>query len=200
MKFFLEKKALILTEAMMTISILVTCAIIAGAMFTNAVNTTAVSKDFLIANGLAIEGAEAVKNIVYTNKMLYPTKPACWLNIDPEVVNCAVTASFGSNYIPIEKADNAQTKGKWKLGNGNVDDLDLEKKLSSAATYLLYLDNVTKKYTTVAANSVASKFYRSIKFLDVANDDSYATFEVKVAWFEGVKAWTTSSVVNIINQ
>jgi len=198
MKIFTEKKALILTEAILTISILVTCAIIAGGMFTNAVNTTAVSKDFLIANGLAIEGSEAVRNIVYTNKMLHPNDKTCWLNLDPAVDNCGAKANAGSNYLPVEKADNSQTKGKWQLGNGNVKDLDLEKNQDVQNSYLLYIDNVTKRYTTSAVNSVASKFYRSVKFSAV--NDSYATFEIKVAWYEGAKAWSTTSVVDVVNQ
>ncbi len=198
MKIFKEKKGLILTEAILTISILVTCALIAGGMFTNAVNTTAVSKDFLIANGLAIEGSEAVRNITYTNKMLHPNDKTCWLNLDPAVDNCGAKASAGSNYLPVEKADNSQTKGKWKLGDGSVKNLDLSKGDAANTTYLLYIDNVTKRYTTSSVNSVASKFYRSINFSTV--NDTYATFEVKVSWYEGTKAWSTTSIVDVVNQ
>lgn len=196
MKIFAEKKALVLTEALMTISILVTCAVIAGGMFTNAVNTTAVSKDFLIANGLAIEGSEAVKNLVYTNKLLDPNDPHCWLRLDPEVENCNAIAVL-ANYRPAQK-DGDQKRGKWELSSLIVAELDLSKGIEANADYLLYLNNVTGLYQTSSNDAVASKFYRSVKFSYV--DDVYATFEVQVAWFEGAKAWNTKSVVDIINQ
>lgn len=201
MKIFLEKKGLVLAEAIVTISILVTCALVAGAMFTDAVTSTAVSKDFLIANGLAIEGAEAVRNIVATNKMLDPNDPSCWLRINPATNNdgnCggAVMATAGSNYLPAEQAGNAQTKGKWLLTGPIILDLDLSDGADN--DYLLYINNGTKRYTTSNIDAVPSKFYRSIKFSHA--DDTYATFEVKVAWFEGVKPWSTSTVVDIMNQ
>jgi len=197
-KIFREKKGLVLTEALITISILVSCAIIAGAMFTDAVTSTAVSRDFLIGNGLALEGAEAVRNIVATNKMLTPNDPTCWLRVNPAVDNCGGVATAGFNYIPEEQADNSQTRGKWLLISGDVTDLDLSNGADSNKKYLLYLNNVTKRYTDISTDAVASKFYRSIKFTAV--NDAYATFEVRVSWFEGVKAWSTSSVVYITNQ
>ncbi|MDP2642812.1 MAG: hypothetical protein Q8P62_03150 [Candidatus Peregrinibacteria bacterium] len=196
MKFFVEKKGLVLTEALMTISILVTCAVIAGGMFTNAVNTTAVSKDFLIANGLAIEGAEAVKNIVYTNKLLSPNEPECWLRLNPDDENCVAIAD-STNYLP-EQKDGDQKRGKWKLSGQIATDLDLSEGIEKNASYLLYLNNETGLYQTSSNGAVASKFYRSVKFSHV--DNVYATFEVQVAWFEGAKAWNTKSVVDIINQ
>lgn len=199
MKIFLAKKGLVLAEAIVTISILVGCALVAGAMFTDAVTSTAVSKDFLIANGLAIEGAEAVRNIVATNKMIDPNDPTCWLRINPDVDNCNGQASAPNNYLPAEQADGTQTRGKWLLANGNVDDLDLSKGAAANSSYLLYISKDTKRYTTSSANdAIPSKFYRSIKFSHT--DDTYATFEVKVAWFEGVKPWSTSTVVDIMNQ
>jgi len=185
MKFFVAKKGLVLAEAIVTISILVTCALVAGAMFTDATTSTAVSKDFLIANGLAIEGVEAVRNIVATNKMLDPNDPTCWRRVNPAVENCVGVATAGLNYIPEEQADNSQTRGKWLLAAGEVTDLDLSKGAPANTSYLLYINNT-------------SKFYRSIKFSHA--DDTYATFEVKVSWFEGVKPWSTSTVVDIMNQ
>jgi hypothetical protein len=199
MNFFREKKALILTETLLTLSILAASAIIAGSIFTSASTTTMLSKDFLIANGLAIEGTEAVKNIIYTNKMIMPTDKTCWLTLDP-ATNCSPSAAVGSNYLPFEKDNGSQTKGKWKLGDGALKDLDLEKGAGANTTYLLYINNDTKRYTTSPTNAVPSKFYRSVKFLGIADDDSSATFESKVAWFEGAKAWETVSIVDIVNR
>ncbi|MCK9185831.1 hypothetical protein M0P48_00125 [Candidatus Gracilibacteria bacterium] len=198
------KKGVVLAEAIVTISILIMCAIIAGSIFTNASTTTSLSKDFLIANGLAIEGAESVRNIVYTNRMILPTDKTCWLTLDPATINldnktCVSVAAKEVNYIPFEKATGDQTKGKWKLDNGGATELDLSKGAVANTAYLLYVSKDNGRYTTSSANdAVASKFYRSVRFLNV--DDNYATLEVEVAWFEGSKPWNTTTVVYLINK
>jgi hypothetical protein len=184
MKILKNKSGLILTEALLAISMLALGSLVLASIIQNSVRATALSKNYLIAQNLATEGMEAIKSVRDTNWLLQPGDPDCWLEKDPDSDGdvCPDVMDIGS-YIPMESG------GKWymKDGTGNLD-------LSYSADdeeYRLYVDN--GRYSYSQGSGEPTIFYRGINVISVVDSapadsvDDYAVFEVVVEWKEGQK-------------
>jgi len=182
MKNLKSKSGLILTEVLLAVALLSVGAIITGTLINNAVTTIRLSKNYLIAQNLATEGIEAVKNIRDTNWLREPNfLDDCWLRIDPDVGNCNDDAMADTNYMAKNGTD------IWKLEPAIPDnDLDLTQELASNAQYQLFFeDHGTYKLFVTDDTGESTDFYRSIKFTSIGANN--AEVEVNVQWTEGAK-------------
>lgn len=189
MKFFKNNKGLILAEALLAISMLTIGIVVTSTIIQNALESTRLSKNYLVAQNLATEGIEAVKSIRDTNWLNDPDEPACWLRIDPDTTcDAAYLAAPETSYTAVSES------GKFKLIISTAE-LDLDLSESTAVDFLLDYTELGDPFniTTFEHDGVdASPYYRSIKFLAISEFNTDALFEVKVQWKEGQK---TRSVV-----
>ena len=72
MSLMKKNDGLILTEVLMSVSLLAVASIIMGSLISSSVSATRASKEYLVAQNLVTEGIEAVKNIRDTNWLRYP--------------------------------------------------------------------------------------------------------------------------------
>jgi len=184
-----KKEGLVLTEALMAVAMLLVGTIVVGTIINNALKTMALSKTFLVAQNIATEGVEAVRNIRNTNWLKNPKDKNCWLIINPEqgctngVVALEVENAF---YVPVKSLG-----GKWSLdtvdnaldweNNPNTDPLDPYQ---------------------VELNGEKVDYYRSVKFNDIETvdgDDVSANYTVKVEWKVGKKVYKLERTSVIYN-
>ena len=179
-KSFVKKKSgLILTEALLAITLLAIGTTILTGIIQNAIKTSVLSKNYLIAQNLATEAIEGVKNIRNTNWLKEPDDSTCWMNLDPYYGACPNKPVADSNYL-LKKDD-----GIWSLDYGPDEDLDLTYE-DDMAQYRLYLEDEGDYFTySSLATSEPSLYYRSVKFKSIS--DESADLEVKIQWKEGVK-------------
>lgn len=177
MKINANKSGLVMAEALLTVTMLAVVAVVLSGAFRSSLSMTSLSKNYLIGQNLAVEGVEIVKQIRNTNWMIEPNDKGCWLVIDPSS-GCdggtKATTAVG-NYVA------------FKSNNGSY-------KLVNDSSTTLYIDSVSKQFTSVAQNNNASKFSRAIKFTnitEVGGVETDATIEVTVSWKDGAQ---TSSV------
>lgn len=193
----LQKKGMILTEVLVAIGGLMTALFVLSSIMSSAWSTIAASKNMLIAQNLATEAIEGVKNLRDTNKLLEPNDKTCWLRIDP-TADCKTIAKEGGNYVVTQLVG-----GQWTLaGNyaamldindsGGIDGVD--------GNYLLKIVKVAgdlSGYKHEGNVTDASIFYRGVKFNVV--EEEFATFEVLVQWMEGAKVKEIQQQVTIFN-
>ena len=184
-----SKFGLVLTEALVAMTIMTTGVIILSSILNNAVNTLAISRDYMIGQNLVTEGVEVVKIVRDTNWLLSPSNTSCWLEATPGAAGCteveqkAANATAG-NYITTKDANS----GVWKLSATNVNPLDLSKISTEALAQAKYV---------VPIDEIDSKFYRSITF--ILKSATQATFEVKVQWLDGKKVRTITRKTTLYN-
>lgn len=164
MKINVNRAGLVMAEALLTVTMLAIAAIILSEVFQSSMTMTALSKNYLIGQNLAVEGVEIVKQIRNTNWLVEPNDKTCWLTLDPSL-DCNGEALVDRNYLAF-----ATENGAYKL----VED--------DAGT--LYIDSL-KRFTAVKGENAASNFGRLIKFTQIT--DNNATVEVTVSWNEGQK-------------
>lgn len=175
---FKNKAGLILAEALLAISMLVMGVLVMSFVIDNAISTTTLSRNYLIAQNLATEAIEAVKSVRDTNWLLQSNEPACWLELKPDSTpGCTFKVAQGRVYIPTAAA------GKWALSL-QAGELALPGGINGV--YMIKLDG--NNYVQGGGTGENSIFYRSIKATDVTDDS--ATFEVKLQWMEGQKVRT----------
>ncbi|MBI5754551.1 hypothetical protein HZA40_05440 [Candidatus Peregrinibacteria bacterium] len=202
-KTFSQKAGLVLTEALVAVTTLGMAVLALGSITTNSISTTILSKDYLVASGLLDEGDEVVQSISYTNWLLKPAdKLKCWLRLVPDNLSdfsCVNNVTSNSNYVAI------LNKGVWQMQAANVD-LDLDQNLNTNNNFQVYLNSDPKSPGYFSSlNSVngpaitKSKFFSSIKFTDVAADNSQATYTVSVQWKDGAKTHTMSKTTILYN-
>lgn len=184
------RPGMVLTEALVAISTLAMGVIALGTITQNAIGTTILAKDYLVARGLAKEGEEVVKNIRYTNWMLKPADKNCWLRMDV-AADCSVTP-IKDDYFVASLNEN----GSWILtdeGAHGADPDDVE------SPFRLHVDK--DGYYPVAKNGVTtpSRFFRSIQLTDLAADNSSATFNTKVQWKDGAKTLEINRSLTMYN-
>lgn len=188
-----KKSGFVLAECLVAIASLATAAIVAGFITTSAMSTAGLSRDYLIAGNLATEGIEAVKSLRDTNWMLYPDKKQCWLVLGACTSPPTLPAN-NSNYIIVLSNGVLQL---IKSGGNSPLDLDSSSVLNKTP-YRLYIENSRYVgYPAPPAGATASKYFRSVKFVDVTNDA--ATVEVKMQWKEGVKTREISKKITLNN-
>lgn len=176
MKIKLNKSGLILTEALLAIAMLSIGSLVLASIVQNAVRTTVLSRNYLIAQNLATEGIEAIKSVRDTNWLLQPDDPECWLEMEPDSGGdvCPNVMTEG-NYRPREAG------GKWFVDNGVMGDLNLED--GNDSEYQLYVDNGRYSYNVIGDSTI---FYRGVSVVSLVGTES-AVFEIVVEWKEGQK-------------
>lgn len=193
-KFNQKRVGLVLTEALVSIASLTLGVMVLGTIITNAVSTTRVSKDYLLAQNLITEAIETVKNIRDTNWLLQPTDRNCWLVLNPAGgLGCGASATVGANYIAV-----FNNPGWILQSSGAADELDLAANIAALASqedYRLYIDSLELNDGDVAdfyrdsagALGVASDFYRNIKFTEIDPGNDFARLEITVEWLESAR-------------
>jgi type II secretory pathway pseudopilin PulG len=185
-----------LLEVLIALTIVTVAAAAAGSAIMAAVQGLSLSKNYLIAQNLADEGLEAVKNIRDTNWMKYTiNKSTCWLVIGDttnlEGKDCKTAKSF--EYTPSLPGESTRNDYKLSFSNGRwnatvqTSDIDTDINL-----YKLGLKD--GKYQN--DESGAPVFYRAIRVSDPidageGNIDSI-TIESIVKWYEGSKLFWIS--------
>jgi Tfp pilus assembly protein PilV len=202
-----NRSGLVLTEAMVSVALLGLAAIALGSIMTSAYQMTLFSRNYMIAQNLATEGIEAVVNIRDTNWLLSPDNKACWLRkIPSKTTGCTGTSIVAqdSNYR-IERL--SSTNNYWKLYTpaSPAADLDLEDSYKTTTNnwFKLYTKALTPTDPSTqyvhSYGTVATPFYRSVKFTKVDLANNYAIYEVKVQWYEGKKVRTIKRTSIIYN-
>ena len=162
-----NKKGETLIEVIAALTSLVLAGIAAMTLIISVMTSTAISKEYLIAQNLAREGIEGVTNIRDTNWLLFPSeKTDCWLIIDSSV--CPGTGpSIGTDYRLTKVSEgNFELNGDTPWNDNN---------LQSNENFKLEL-------------STAPTFYRKIEFEKIGEDDDVKFKEermkivVTVAW------------------
>ncbi|MBI5753996.1 hypothetical protein HZA40_02530, partial [Candidatus Peregrinibacteria bacterium] len=120
----------------------------------------------------------------------------CWLRLVPDnIVDslCNSNVSAGSSYIAFLSG------GIWRMTlEGNTDlNLDTSPTITNNK-FLMYVDGSGYSYIK-NAGAVASKFYRGIKFTNIAADNSQATYTVSVQWKDGAKTRTLDKTITLYN-
>ncbi len=194
-----KKCGFALAEVLITLAALTTTVIVLGVITNNALSTTNLSKDYLVAQNLVTEGVEAVKNLRDTNWLIYPDKKQCWLTL---VANCTTQGpNNNSNYIIV------LSNGVLKLFKPSGDNpLDLDSSdLSNKTPYRLYIKNSQYVgYPAPYSGAITSKYFRSIKFISITDTDAdnvtdYVTIEVKVQWKDGAKTKEINKTITLNN-
>ncbi len=132
-----DTSGLILTEALIAVVLLMTATMIASSIIKQALETNALSRDYLIAHNLASEGIEAMKsfrssNWLKCNPELYPDQ---WLHVGLDSDNCAGSGdqmAVDDHYVVYEDADSSE----WALNSSGID-LDLAADPANADSYNL---------------------------------------------------------------
>lgn len=157
----INKKGETLIEVIAALTSLVLAGIAAMTLIISVMSSTAISKEYLIAQNLAREGIEGVTNIRDTNWLLYPSeKGTKWLKVDP------------TGFYILKKTDN-----KFSLENKEV------RKINEADIYRLWLDgkNIYTHEPKIKADPQPfPTFYRQITFKKITDDTIQVT--VKVYW------------------
>lgn len=177
---------LVLTEALMAVSIIGVTMLILSSIITGAADNISLSRDYLVAQNLATEGIEAVKGLRDSNWLLKPNDKSCWLRVELTSA-CTNTAVFNKSYRAVNK------NGNWDL-QLQKDALDISK-AGNFSKYQIYFKD--GKYQHDGGDKDATDFYRSVKFLYV--DNTTSTFEVKVQWTYGAKVREVLRTVTIYN-
>lgn len=178
----------VLAEVLLAVALLAICSVVIGSIINSAMQMNIFSRNYLIAQNLATEAIEAVKNVRNTNWLKCPENKAKWLQIKPAAECDKVVVGINNYYIIMQDA----VTGMWYLEAKNQPpgELDLTNKAESVNTkYLLYLTtqdiNNLQIYTHTSTGNGLSIFFREIKFQNYSDDKS--TFRVKVQWREGAK-------------
>lgn len=199
------KKGMVLAECLTSITILTICIVILSGVITSSATSTAMSRDYVIAQNLANEAKSIVKIIRNSNWMIRPEeKDKCWLVKKPSDIigttpSCTPTISANTSDFYIPSFDTST--GAWSLKTASATDLDLSNNQDSTnSKYLLRLKDIENGVTMYLQNpndtsETATKFYRRIKFTSTAN--GIANFEIKVEWKDGAKVrkYTTNSTI-----
>jgi hypothetical protein len=151
-----NKKGETLIEVIAALTSLVLAGIAVMTLIISVMNSTAISKEYLIAQNLAREGMEGVTNIRDTNWLLYPSKKTdCWMIIDS-------SACLGTQPVINEDYRLAKTaSGNFKLEKSVLWDDTLK----------------SNDYFKIQSQPA---FYRKIEFTQIDSDTAQVT--VTVAW------------------
>lgn len=189
MKNFIKKSGETLIEALVSIMVLIMAGGVASSMIIAAIQQSALSEDYLIAQNLAYEAVEAMEDVRDTNKMLYPGMEECWMNLSPDPtvtpdscdLNPGLKNSSEGKFYTINYGNTGAIGeyNHWYLGNES-DSIPIATKL--------YTEPATGRYTHNSdEGNIESKFSRYIKVTVVSTDNSQITFDVVVKWQRGGK-------------
>ena len=188
-----NKKGLVLTEVLLAVSMLMIAVMVLGTIIDSVVKMTALSKNHLIAENLATEAIEGVKNLRDTNWLQEPDDESCWRRKDP-LLSCTGNDLIqpGGSYIVRQNAED-----HWSVEE-MPGELELEDGVDNS--YLLYIENIGGVFDGYIHNGTAgseSMFYRSAYFEEA--NDQILKFMVKVQWLEGTKVRGLERQVLLMN-
>lgn len=192
-----KNRGMILTEVLVAIGGLMTALFVLSSIMSSAWSTVAASKNMLIAQNLATEAIEGVKNLRDTNKLLVPNDKTCWLRTDPSAADCNTKAVEGSSYVVKQNST-----GQWMIFGGYLQMLDINDAGGidgGDGDYLLKVVEIGDDLNGYKHDGLdASIFYRGVKFNVV--EEEFATFEVLLQWMEGAKVKEIRQEVTIFNE
>lgn len=193
-----QNRGMILTEVLVAIGGLMTALFVLSSIMSSAWSTVAASKNMLIAQNLATEAIEGVKNLRDTNKLLVPNDKTCWLRTDPAAADCTLQAVEGSSYVVKQNST-----GQWIIFGGYLQMLDINDAGGidgGDGDYLMKVVEIGDDLNGYKHGEGldASIFYRGVKFNVV--EEEFATFEVLVQWMEGAKVKEIRQEVTIFNE
>jgi len=197
MKYIRKKSGETLVEAIVSLTILIITTAVASSTVIYAMQSVALSRNYLVAQNLGDETIEIVKNIRNTNAMISSTDiDACWTVINPDT-NCSDPGNKladGATYIP--KLDS--TSNRWILVSTTTPaDFQVYKKLVSSPG-----DPEVYVYTNDSASATATNYYRHIKVTGITEEGGVPVsilIEVKVWWYGGSKYNELKGVTLITN-
>jgi len=198
MKKILNKSGETLVEALVSITVLIMAGAVASSMIISSMQQMMLSEDYLIAQNLAYEGVEAIKDIRGTNAMLYPSKPECWMILSPDPspdFDCtnagkiAIGEAYTVNYGVADSGYN-----HWYLEKkGDAVGGDIPTNIEDFLLYLVPDENGGdfSRYLHIGAEEEKSRFYRAISVKSVNGDiltgKKEIRFNVYVRWLRGAK-------------
>ena len=206
---FKTKKGETLIEVITALTSLVIAGLAAVTVILAVMNTTAISKDYLIAQNLASEGLEGVINIRDTNWLIFSSdKTNCWMIIDSLECKADGTdkkAIAGNNYT-LEGIEGAKLKLKDQT---SLVKLDLESGTDEDNSVFKLQLNTDGIYTqdqsaTPKDPQPSPVFYRMITLSKVDDGDADSVFTqerikitVKIQWEikSKVNTYELSSVI-----
>lgn len=173
-----NKKGETLIEVIAALTSLVLAGIAAMTLIISVMTSTAISKEYLIAQNLAREGIEGVTNIRDTNWLLFPSeKGECWMIIDSSECPEGATVSIDKDYIltRTDKLNFKLEKGVWNDDMKNNGDFQL--KLNAKGVY-------EQHSLSPALEQPFPVFYRKIEFGKVGSAELTDEVQVTVtiAW------------------
>jgi hypothetical protein len=183
LKKLFNNSGVVMTEALMAVTLMASAVIITGSIIESTVSTTKQTRDYAIAQNLLYEAVSGVENIINSNKILYPNNPACWLvyNTDPCDTDSNIPA-IGSNYVA------SLENGRWILINRGKAVMDVSN-TNSRDSFRLFKQNKTDGEDTFpmythdsSETNDESIYFRSIVFDEVGSDS--VSFTVDVEWFD----------------
>lgn len=208
-----HRHGLVMAEALVAISTLIVGTFVLSTIVSNAVSATSTSRDYLLAQNLITEAAEAVKNVRDSNWLIYPSRKECWLMLNPGSVPLAECGDAPDVSVPPPPAVSnylaTQSGDGWVLEDPvSPQSLDLETNTPTESDpYALHIQSIEDQHEYVSStviNNNPSGFYRSIEFTALNDPDSdgivdNAQFEVKVEWRDGAKVRSITRKFTIYN-
>ena len=213
MKIINDKRGLVLAEAMIGVVTLITASIVVSSVIKNALETTALSRDYLIANNLANEVIQEVKAFRNSNWMVRPDDSDCWLVLTLGVstvcdvaANPSIALSQGEEYAVVGEGGSASFVPLSAGANGLAvqaangadqivfDQLNLYQNEDSGE--LFALDDPSN----IPADAAPSKYFRNLEVLEydpIVNET--ATMKTTVQWTDRKKVRSLERTFVIYN-
>lgn len=190
----MNKKGETLLEVLIALTIVAVSAAAAASAIVSANKGLSLSKNYMVAQNLASEGLEIVKNIRDTNWMKFPlNKDVCWLNLNVDATQSGECEGIGQ---PSDEGDDywiikdAGTN-RWTLRKSSgqkIDNLPVPAKFGLKLEESQLPASSERKYIPIDSSDPAA-FYRGIRVLalDPTPGEESLTIQVIVKWYEGAK-------------
>lgn len=194
----MNKKGETLLEVLIALTLITVSSAATASAIISATQSLSMSKNYLVAQNLAGEAIEAVKNIRDTNWMKFPQNMGtCWLNIQdidrPEACSSDADKSLAYNANPpYYYSVNFKNSSLVVEKGPDFNDADM-------SGYALALKN--DKYMTPEAGASPS-FYRAVKIIDeekAGGMTTSITVQAIVKWHEGAKLYSISGIEILTN-
>lgn len=213
-KFLSNKKGETLLEILIALTVITMASAAAASAVMSAVQSVSMSRNYLIAQNLADEGIEAVKNVRDTNWMKYPTQKDCWLNLDQ--TTCSTTSTLTDTAKGYAAAyDLASSRwiltAQTKLNSSPTlagTDYNYSLKFNKGNKFCYATDGTGSNtsggsgpcfmLTVASPDTSVPVFYREIRVLSPPTGTS-VTIQITVKWYEGTKLQTLTGVETLTN-
>ena len=184
MKYKNSKKGETLIEVIAALTSIVLAGIAAVTVVLSVMTTTAISKEYLIAQNLAREAVESVVNYRNTNWLNLPAnKTNCWMRNDLSKTTCTTSPELNVIRKETPYTMSRDLNGEISLSTTETAVLDLKGNQHDEITFSKYKLSVTDEDLYVHEALVPLKdpapkpdFYRMIVFEKVNAGDSDDTF------------------------